>query len=914
MILPAGYLVQMGFSIVWKKGQCVVKRRDRRPLEVKLVKGCPLVSREVGLQLLRDYEEALEKGELSAMKPVISGISQGVEGELPVTWYPPFKDSRRWLAERVRTGRLSWGEQLAWLKAVFPEAPDNYIQRAAGLDADPQELSSEGVPWNHRRRRSIMRSKSGEVLLHVFAGQQKWKGPGFIVEVEKSRGADLLGVGVFQHLLCWAVKGIVGEVVGGPPCRTASQCRSEEDGGPPPVRDRLSGRWGLPGLKGDLKDLVMEDSVLWMRYLLIYAVAQAFFDGDLGEDGEVTPCSYSDEPHLSGPPAAIKDPVELAKWALHQAARNLKWGSVASSRQCLPAKASIPNKTRSNRVFFVWEHPADPATYRRGSMGPKGGWASWWAFLEWKRLAEEYEIYEARFDQGKFHHPRPKPSVVATTSWFLFEELHQQVLTASERAAFDPLPKSVGARIQASSTWSRWAPGLSDRVHRAWCVWGEERGLWAEVQARKVLLAKLTEEEMQTLHERNDHIPYRKGCPVCISAQSCQRSHWRAAQTGMFSASCDLAGPFVLGKCFDPVASGRDKGLNYRYFLACAFTVPLPESRPGSELPGGDVPDKEVPEAGDRGPEMEPVDDMGLDSLFDALEKAVHVRIREKRPEPSFSGSFPKGPADAEPLEPPPLPPPAHPPVLRTRTLCIGTPLRSKRGKEVFGAVQVLLNKLEAHSFPVHRYHADRAQKLKSKALVAWLRDRGIHATWTPGDSLAGNKAELAVQQLKQSSRKLLAVAEIGPEFWPLAVLHASNRHWVEMCSSLGIKQPHLLPFGLRIHARQRTKTGYLSHWRSRTVDALYLGQAPHTPGGHLALVGEGADARVLLTNTVYLVGPGAVRDARPRYRIKGKTAPEFLVRVIQAVPVAWPKEKNLNLGLQIKVSLPRPRFQTIPQ
>ena len=105
-------------------------------------------------------------------------------------------------------------------------------------------------------------------------------------------------------------------------------------------------------------------------------------------------------------------------------------------------------------------------------------------------LAEEYEIYEARFDKGKFHHPRPQPSVVATTLWFLFEELHQQVLTASERAAFDPLPKIVGARIQASSTWSRWAPGLSERVHRAWCLWGKDRGLWAEVQARKVLLAK----------------------------------------------------------------------------------------------------------------------------------------------------------------------------------------------------------------------------------------------------------------------------------------------------------------------------------------------------------------------------------------------------------------------------------------
>ena len=139
----------------------------------------------------------------------------------------------------------------------------------------------------------------------------------------------------------------------------------------------------------------------------------------------------------------------------------------------------------------------------------------------------------------------------------------------------------------------------------------------------------------------------------------------------LFSASCDLAGPFVPGKCFDPVASGRDKGLNYRHFLACAFTVPLPERKLDSGLPGGDMPDTEVPEAGDRGPEMEPVDDMGLDSLFDALEKAAHVQVRGKRPEPAVSGAPPKSPIDVEPPEPPPLPPPAHPPVVRTRTLCI---------------------------------------------------------------------------------------------------------------------------------------------------------------------------------------------------------------------------------------------------
>ena len=40
VILPAGYLVMLGFTIGWKKKGCVIRRKGRDPLEVKVVKGC----------------------------------------------------------------------------------------------------------------------------------------------------------------------------------------------------------------------------------------------------------------------------------------------------------------------------------------------------------------------------------------------------------------------------------------------------------------------------------------------------------------------------------------------------------------------------------------------------------------------------------------------------------------------------------------------------------------------------------------------------------------------------------------------------------------------------------------------------------------------------------------------------------
>ena len=63
-----------------------------------------------------------------------------------------------------------------------------------------------------------------------------------------------------------------------------------------------------------------------------------------------------------------------------------------------------------------------------------------------------YGIKQARFDQGfdqgKFHHPRPKPTTVATNSWYLYEALDQQVLSSEERAAFNRGQVTTSQRLQ----------------------------------------------------------------------------------------------------------------------------------------------------------------------------------------------------------------------------------------------------------------------------------------------------------------------------------------------------------------------------------------------------------------------------------------------------------------------------------
>ena len=185
-------------------------------------------------------------------------------------------------------------------------------------------------------------------------------------------------------------------------------------------------------------------------------------------------------------------------------------------------------------------------------------------------------------------------------------------------------------------------------------------------------------------------------------------------------------------------------------------------------------------------------------------------------------------------------------------TLFIGIPLRSKKGREVYPQVQGVINKLEAAGFPVHRYHSDRAKELRSDAVMRWIKERGIHPSSTAGESPAGNRAEIAVQQLKGMVRKLLGASRLDKQFWPLALMHASTRFWIRFNETLGIGQPNLLPFGMRIMARKRMRSGYETQWESRTQQGVYVGHAPSTPGGHLVLVPSEGGHKVLLTNTVY--------------------------------------------------------------
>ncbi|CAE7239804.1 RE2 [Symbiodinium natans] len=283
-----------------------------------------------------------------------------------------------------------------------------------------------------------------------------------------------------------------------------------------------------------------------------------------------------------------------------------------------------------------------------------------------------------------------------------------------------------------------------------------------------------------------------------------QRSHWRSRITTLYSLSVDIAGPFKDGRSFDPIASGRDRGRGYKYFIAAAYSIPLsPELRPDLSPPD-DLAEYCPSECEQEAAGVGPIADEASEDCSEWLD-GVHEQLL----------------------------------ALIYR-----------------GTLQTGQKRLESFGYPVHRYFADRAKELRSHALIQWLRERGIRASFTAGEDPAGNKAEASVQRLKQDARKLLRVADLPIEFWPFAILHASQRHFVQMAEALGVGQAVLLPFGVWLHARKRLKSGHKKHWETRTVPGKYLGVATDCAGGHLVLIQDGSEQRVLLTNTVYPVDP----------------------------------------------------------
>ena len=85
--------------------------------------------------------------------------------------------------------------------------------------------------------------------------------------------ANALDDVTFAYLLSLCASKRVQAVIGGPPCRTVSALRFQNDQGPPILRTEEH-PWGLPSLTPQQAEIVTNDSILWLRLLLMYMLCE----------------------------------------------------------------------------------------------------------------------------------------------------------------------------------------------------------------------------------------------------------------------------------------------------------------------------------------------------------------------------------------------------------------------------------------------------------------------------------------------------------------------------------------------------------------------------------------------------------------------------------------------------------------
>ena len=240
----------------------------------------------------------------------------------------------------------------------------------------------------------------------------------------------------------------------------------------------------------------------------------------------------------------------------------------------------IADQANPRGSLCAMENPDDPVTYlpesrRHDEIPSVWAWSEIMGLLEGKvhmpssgidvptvngvsseLLGNERERqtawYLPRFDQGALGHVIRKPSAILTSSWGLYETLHE--LRGPGTVGHAGLAHaSLSERIRMSGGWAKWAPGLCTAVGQAIRSWiASTPGKREEEEKEgKVMLQALTAREKEfRKHCEEGHIVFRRDCKACLEGQMRSHIHRRQKHHGSntFCLSMDLVGPWKPGK------------------------------------------------------------------------------------------------------------------------------------------------------------------------------------------------------------------------------------------------------------------------------------------------------------------------------------------------------------------------------
>ena len=785
-IVPLGALVEnLGCSLQWTEGHMVLYHPFKGQISTQLKEGCPMINKSDALELIEELEKKAPE-------------LRSVEGSAAEAY-------------------MHWMKRLVEEHPALQGVPKRITER---LVISPKE----GHITGNRSRRKLWK-KEGGVTLYLYSGPNEGytmakaiqllggeKRKVIAVDIKNGAKWDMMEDDLYAELMDMVIKGQVESLVMSPNCRTRSKLRHCEVEGvdlPGPVREWNGGEWGKKGIGEREEKKCHEDDVMLFRGLMLYMVAQ-----------------------------------EIRKASRH-----------------------------TKDIDLVFEHPSTPANMPQV--------VSFWSTPQWQALKQAYGLWEIHLDQGKLGGGGVKPTTLGGN-------LRMQVPSVVVPA---PQPRCTHGKtkeqiVQESQSLSRWVPLLTDMVA---CALLESQGITPKLRSWRT-------------HVQRCHQPFRKDCKVCQEAAARARPHRRQKlppRAGVLSV--DIAGP--LTKAPD---LGKDHA---RFVLVAAFTWPtglkgddleeLPEEDDEDDFPGWEEneekPKEEIgsqkPGAKKRGrPRKKDPEEEFEELLRREQEEQKQKRQKEKEAaeppgteEPLKEAAEPPGveeplkeaadpqkkdddekegdymtrvapDVEYEPTEPgedpfPQVPAPDVPEEQQAQIQVhrLAFPLPDKRGITILNALIDAYLTLRSEGMFVNQLHSDLGGEFTGAYIEKWCKERCILTTTTPGVSPQTNgRAERAVQAMKTETKKILRGAQVGIEWWPIAVRYLNEVWKRNRTEAIGA----IPPFMSKVLIRRR-------YWRTKDMEpnneeVHYL--APSWRNyGHWVLRSDNTQTltRAVITNTV---------------------------------------------------------------
>ena len=351
-IVSVRALLRLSYRINCCEEECRIFHPQHGTIPVDASSGCPEISADMALSLIREYEEKIGtvKARQERINCLVADMKAASSSELAKLWK---------LGDAEADAAV-----LAYVRGLFPSVPlCMWEEVLCSLQTPHDEIPT----WNRRIRCRLLRSKG--IILHLFCGESRKAFEELatkhgLVHLAVDLSENLLGLGTFRFLLQLAAQGKIRAVIGGPPCRTLSLCRHfpfpESLGNAPrPLRIRgeplfsSNDEW-LSALTGQEVAQLRVDNTLFLRMMILYGVS-------------VETSRLEDLPE---PAFAAEQPEDPESW---------------------------------------FDQAAQPQVVR-----PPEGFPSFWVTPEWKALKAKYHLEEIGFDQRPLGHARAKPTTLGT--------------------------------------------------------------------------------------------------------------------------------------------------------------------------------------------------------------------------------------------------------------------------------------------------------------------------------------------------------------------------------------------------------------------------------------------------------------------------------------------------------------------